>query len=59
MEGKKYTIVGTDTEVTLIHYGYDIVIVQYDNGTQELLKPNDIGLANRIRLTILNKKSRY
>lgn len=51
MEGKKYTIVDTDTEVTLIHYGYDIVIVQYESGRQELFHPNRIGLKNRKRLS--------
>ena len=47
----KVTIVETQRRVKLLHQGFDIVIVQYDNGKQQCLKCSEVGLKNRIRPT--------
>ncbi len=43
----------TDETVNLLHYGFDIVVVEHKNGRQELLKPSDVGLSNRTRPTTM------
>jgi hypothetical protein len=47
----KVTIVGTQTQVKLLHQGFDIVIVQFDNGKQQCMKCSEVGLKNRVRPT--------
>jgi hypothetical protein len=47
----KVKIVATGTEVELVHHGFDIVIVQYDNGLQKCLTCAEVGLKKRIRPT--------
>ena len=46
---EKVVIVDSGKEVTLLHQGFDIVIIQHDNGLQQLLKPSEVGLKNRER----------
>lgn len=46
---EKVVIVETQEEVALVHRGFDIVIVQFSNGKQELFKPEDVGLKRRER----------
>jgi hypothetical protein len=50
-DNMKVTIVGTQTQVKLLHQGFDIVIVQFDNGKQECMKCSEVGLKNRVRPT--------
>ena len=45
----KVTIVGTQTQVEVLHQGFDIVIVKHDNGKQQCMKCSEVGLKNRIR----------
>lgn len=47
----KVTIVEMQTQVQLLHQGYEIVIVQFDNGKQQCMKCSEVGLKNRIRPT--------
>jgi hypothetical protein len=42
-------IIASGVEVDLLHQGFDIVIVQYSDGKQEILKPEEIGLKRRER----------
>ena len=42
-------IIETQTEVELIHHGFDIVIVQFDNGVQKCLTCKEVGLKKRKR----------
>lgn len=46
---EKFTVVGTTQEVTLLHRGFDIVIVSDKDDKQSLLKPEEIGLTRRQR----------
>lgn len=46
---QRVTIVATGEVVQLIHQGFDIVIIQYDNGEQFLLTPEEVGLKRRER----------
>lgn len=45
----KVTIVETQIQVKLLHQGFDIVIIQYDNGKQECMSCKEVGLGNRTR----------
>jgi hypothetical protein len=45
----KVTIVETQTQVELLHQGFDIVIVQFDNGKQQCMKCSEVGLKKRTR----------
>ena len=47
-------IIETQTEVELLHQGFDIVIVQYDNGLQSCLTCKEVGLKNRARPSFKN-----
>jgi|LakMenE01Jun11ns_1017448.scaffolds.fasta_scaffold9627620_1 hypothetical protein len=45
----KVIIVGTQTQVEVLHHGFDIVIVKHDNGKQQCMKCSEVGLKKRIR----------
>ena len=45
----KVTITETQEQVELLHQGFDIVIIQHDNGKQECLTCKQVGLKNRER----------
>ena len=45
----KVTIVETQTQVELLHQGFDIVIIQFDNGKQQCMKCSEVGLKKRVR----------
>ena len=47
----KVTIVETQEQVELLHQGFEIVIIQFDNGKQQCMKCSEVGLKNRIRPT--------
>ena len=47
----KVRIVEKNVEVELLHQGFDIVIIQHDNGKQECLSCVEVGLKNRDRPT--------
>ena len=50
------TIVNTQTQVELLHQGFDIVIIQHNNGKQECLKCSEVGLKNRERPKVFRNK---
>lgn len=45
----KVTITETQKQVELLHQGFDIVIIQHNDGKQECLSCNQVGLKNRER----------
>ena len=45
----KVTITETQEQVELLHQGFDIVIIQHNDGKQELLSCKQVGLKNRER----------
>ena len=47
----KVLIVGTQTQVEVLHQGFDIVIVKHFNGKQQCMKCSEVGLKNRVRPT--------
>jgi hypothetical protein len=42
-------IIESGEEVELLYHGFDIVIIQYSDGKQAILKPEEIGLKRRVR----------
>ncbi len=46
---EKVVIVESGIEVSLVHHGFDIVIVQFADGKQALMKPEEVGLKRRQR----------
>jgi hypothetical protein len=42
-------IIASGVEVELLHQGFDLVIVQFDNGLQQLFTPQEVGLKRRER----------
>ena len=49
MDYDKLKYKDTKETVTLLHLGFDIVIVRHTDGKQELCSPSDVGLKKRIR----------
>lgn len=45
-----YKIIETGQSVILLHRGFDIVIIAFEDGTQKVLSPEEIGLKKRSRL---------
>lgn len=45
----RVTIQETGEEVKLLHQGFDIVVIQHDDGKQECLSCRQVGLKNRER----------
>ena len=42
-------IIESGVEVELLHHGFDIVIIQYSDGKQAILTPEEVGLKRRQR----------
>jgi len=51
----KATIVSTKEEVEVLWYGFELVVVESQNGHQQMLVCSEVGLPNRQR-PIPNKK---
>ena len=42
-------VVETGEVVEVLHRGFDIVIIQFSNGLQKLVSPDEVGLTKRKR----------
>jgi hypothetical protein len=42
-------VVETGESVEIVHRGFDIVIIQFSDGTQKLVRPDEVGLTKRKR----------
>jgi hypothetical protein len=45
----KIKVIETGEVVDLLHQGFDIVVIQFSNGTQKIVSPKDVGLTKRKR----------
>lgn len=45
----KVTVIETGEVVDLLHQGFDIVVIQFSNGTQKIVSPLEVGLTKRKR----------
>jgi hypothetical protein len=55
---EKHKLIGTKEKVTLLHWGFNIVIIEHDSGKQECLPCSALGLANRDRPNKRNLRNR-